>query len=295
MQTTSKSKDYILARNEYILAGLSWGLIGLMLKHVTLPSEYVVVCRGLIGAIFIFCFIHFKKSKIDMAAIKKNLLFLFISGVGLGLNWVFLFASYRYTSVAVGTLCNYVGPILVILLSPFLYKDKLTPVKLLCVSMAGFGIVFISGVLDGGATNTSIIGIIFGLLSACLFVVNVVFTRKVVGVNVYDKAIVQLISSVIASLPYAMLVNRSTALYVDTKTVILVLILGLLQTGVAYCFYFRAMSTLPVHTFSIFGYIEPVVAIMVSALVLHERITIFGILGAVLILGAVFLSEFAPK
>jgi len=294
MTTPKKSKDYILARNEYILAGILWGIIGMMLKHVTIPSEYVVVCRGMIGAIFIALYIKFRGSTIDVKSIRANWLFLLISGIGLGLNWVFLFASYRYTSVAIGTLCNYVGPILVILLSPFLYKERLTLVKIVCVVMAALGIIFISGVLEGTATNTSLLGIIFGLLSACLFVVNVVFTRKVNNVNVYDKAVAQLIASVVASLPYAVIVNRGVVLQVNITTVVLVVILGIVHTGVAYCFYFRAMGTLPVQTFSIFGYIEPVVAIFVSAIFLKESLTFFGILGAIMILGAVVLSEIAP-
>lgn len=283
--------DYILARNEYIAAGIIYGTIGYILHFVNVPSEFVVVCRGIIGALFIFTYLLILKKHVNVESIKKNWLDLFISGAGLGLNWVFLFASYRYTSVAIGTLCNYVGPIIVIILSPFLYKEKLTLKKILCVISAATGIIFISGILNGDATNVSLLGIAFGLLSACLFVVNVVFTRKIKDVNVYDKAIAQLISAALISLPYALVVHRNTQISLDLRSVILIIILGLIHTGLAYCFYFRAMSTLPVQTFSILGYIEPVVAIFISALLLKEKLTIFGIIGAILILGAVVVSE----
>ena len=287
----NSNSEYILARNEYILAGIIYGTIGYILHFVNVPSEYVVVCRGIIGALFITTFIKIRHNHINFQSIKDNLLDLFISGAGLGLNWVFLFASYRYTSVAIGTLCNYVGPIIVILLSPFLYKEKITLRKFMCVCSAALGIIFISGVLSGDATNVNLLGIAFGLLSACLFVVNVVFTRRTKDVNVYDKAIAQLISAALISLPYALVVNKNVDVTIDIRSVILIVVLGLIHTGLAYCFYFKAMSVLPVQTFSILGYLEPVVAIFVSALLLKEKLTLFGIIGAVLILGAVFVSE----
>lgn len=289
------NSDYIIARNEYICAGIIYGTIGCILHFVNIPSEFVVICRGIIGALFIYTYLMIKKNHMDFPSIKSNLFNLILSGAGLGLNWVFLFAAYRYTSVAIGTLCNYVGPIIVIALSPFLYKERLTLKKVLCVLSAAIGIICISGVFDSTDTHVSLFGIALGLLSAVCFVINVVFTRRTKDVSVYDKAVTQLVAAALASLPYALIVNRNTQITIDLRSVILILVLGLIHTGLAYCFYFRAMSTLPVQTFSILGYIEPVVAIILSALFLKEKLTIMGIIGAVLILGAVFVSELKTK
>lgn len=287
----NEKSTYTIVRNEYILAGIIYGTIGLILHYVSLPSDIVVICRGVIGSAFIYLFIRFKGNQLNKDGIKKNILDLFWSGAGLGLNWVFLFASYRYTSVAIGTLCNYLGPIIVILLSPVLYKEKLNAKKLACVGSALLGIILISGLVDGKATDASLLGIGLGILSAVCFVINVVFSRRLKEIGNYDKAVSQLVISALVALPYSLIANLGSKLEIDLRSVILIAMLGIIHTGVAYCFYFRAMAELPIQTFSLLGYIEPVVAILISAIFLKEELTIFGIVGAILILGAVFASD----
>lgn len=286
----SDNVSYRVARLEYILSGILYGTIGLFLHYVNLPSEVVVLFRGFIGSLFIVLYLKFRRVSLDFSGIKSNLLYLILSGAGLGLNWVFLFSAYRCSSVALGTLCNYMGPIIVIALSPILYKEKLTLKKLLCVLMALVGIVLVSGILDPN-TKVNTMGIVWGLLSAVCFVALVIFNKKLKNISSYDKAVSQLLVSAMTVLPYALIVNWGSKAGFDTKSVIICIILGVVHTGVAYIFYFRALGKLSVQTFSILGYIEPVVAVILSATVLKEPITPVGIVGAVLIIGAAVLSE----
>lgn len=286
----SDNVSYRLARAEYIISGILYGTIGLFLHYVNLPSEVVVLFRGFVGSLFIFFYLKARKISIDKKSIKDNLIWLVLSGACLGLNWVFLFSSYRVASVAVGTLCNYMGPIIVIILSPFLYKEKLTKTKILCVLMALVGIIFVSGVFDS-SLSVNLKGVALGLMSAVCFVGLVIFNKKLKNISSYDKAVSQLLMSAVTVLPYAMIINWGKNLSFDTRSLIICVILGIVHTGVAYCFYFRALGTLSVQTFSILGYIEPVVAVILSATILHEPISLLGIIGAVLIIGAAVLSE----
>ncbi len=288
----SDSSNYNLARIEYILAGIMYGTIGWILHYVNLPSETVVFLRGIIGALFVLVYLKVLKRKLDLSQIRSNLLYLFLSGASLGLNWVFLFAAYRHTSVAIGTLCNYTGPIIVILLAPFLYKEKLHKITILCVLAAAVGLVLISGVLEGEFHGNNMLGIIFGLLSALFFVFLVIFNKKIESVDSYNKTVPQLLSSALMVLPVALIMNRSGIEKPDIRSVVLVLVLGVVHTGVAYIFYFRAINTLSVKSFSMLGYIEPVVAIFVSAIFLKEPLRASGIIGAVLILGSAFTIEY---
>lgn len=293
------SHNYNLARIEYILSGIMYGTIGWILRYVNLPTEIVVCCRGVIGTLFVLGYLKLRKITLNKVQIKENLLYLFLSGACLGLNWVFLFASYHYTSVAIGTLCNYMGPIIVILISPLVFHEKLTPVKIVCVSGALIGTFLISGVFDlttfsfvsSAAGGTNLFGVFLGLLSALGFVGLVIFNKKLKGVNSYDKAVSQLTASFITVLPYAIFVNMGKSIVPDTASIIWVVILGIIHTGLAYCFYFRALGTLKLLTFSILGYIEPVVAIFVSTVFLKEPLTINSAVGAVLILGAAISCE----
>ena len=275
---------------KYIVAVLIYGSIGYILHFVNLPSEIVVLARGVIGSLFIFVFLKVTKRSIDIKAIKKNLKYLIISGVSLGLNWVCLFASYRVGTVAVGSLCNYMAPIILVMLSPFLYNEKISFKKAMCIIGALIGIVLVSGVLEINS-EVNIACVLLGLGAAVGFVLIIIYNRKLKDISVYDKVIVQLSTSALTVLPYVIFNNLHTTLVFDKQSIMLLIVLGVIHTGVAYCLYFGSINDIPTQTLAIFGYIEPVASVLSSALLLHEPISTFGIIGAILILLSACLSE----
>ena len=275
---------------KYIVAVLIYGSIGYILHFVNLPSEIVVLARGVIGSLFIFVFLKVTKRSIDIKAIKKNLKYLIISGVSLGLNWVCLFASYRVGTVAVGSLCNYMAPIILVMLSPFLYNEKISFKKALCIVGALIGIILVSGILEINS-EVNIACVLLGLGAAVGFVLIIIYNRKLQDISVYDKVIVQLGISALTVLPYAIINNVGTKIVFDRQSLVLLIVLGIVHTGIAYCLYFGSINEIPTQTLAIFGYIEPVASVLSSALLLHEPISTFGIVGAVLILLSACLSE----
>ena len=76
---------------------------------------------------------------------------------------------------------------------------------------------------------------------------------------------------------------------------LLLLFVGLVHTGVAYALYFDSMKDLKAQTLAIFSYIDPIVAIILSALLLKESMGLYGVIGAVLVLGSTFISELPEK
>ena len=88
--------------------------------------------RGYIGAAFLLVIMLLTGKKPDLKAIKNNLLPLVLSGAAIGVNWILLFEAYNYTSVAVATLCYYMQPVMLIILTPFLLKEKLSKAKIIC-------------------------------------------------------------------------------------------------------------------------------------------------------------------
>lgn len=276
---------------KYILAVVLFGTIGMFLRWISLPSEIVVLCRGIIGTLVVWIVIRLQGKRVDLAAVKKNLLWLILSGVALGLNWIFLFAAYLHTSVAVASLCNYLAPVIVVVLAPLLYRERLGWKKLLCVACAVIGVFLISGVIGTTPETLSGIGILFGLLAALGFVGIILCNRKLTGMNAYDKVIVQLAVSALTVLPYALIKNLGTPLVLDVRSILLTLMLGLVHTGFAYCLYLDNLGKLPVHSVAVLGYLEPVVSVLCSALILKEHMTVLGWIGAALIIGAAAASE----
>lgn len=280
-------------RIKYITSVALYGTIGIFLRHVSFPTELVAMCRGILGTAFILAFMALRHRKVDREAIRKNLLWLVLSGICLGLNWIFLFAAYVKTTVAVASLCNYMAPLLVIIAAPMVLHEKLNIKKLPCVAVAFIGIVLVSGVIGGGKGDPK--GVAYGLAAAVAFMCIVLCNRKLKDISAMERSIVQLSVSAVTILPYFIWNNRDSVITVDTGSVLIVLMLGILHTGVAYCLYFSGLGTLPVQTIAILGYLEPVVSVFCSALILREYMSVWGWLGAGMIIVSAVVSELIPQ
>ena len=286
------------AKLELIASMFIFGTIGIFVRHIPLPSSVIALVRGFVGAFFVLLFVYLKKSRPDKAAIRKNFRMLALSGAFIGVNWILLFESYHYTTVATATLCYYMQPIFVIMASPFLLKERLTVKKVLCVAVALLGMVFVSGVLQTGIPALSEAkGILYGLGAAFFYATVVLMNKKITDINAYDKTIMQLGMGALVLTPYVLLTqDMGTAVLSMTPALwVLLLFVGLVHTGVAYVLYFDGLKDLKAQTAAIFSYIDPIVAIILSALLLQENMGLFGVIGAVLVLGSTFVSELPEK
>ena len=284
------------ARMSLILAMIIFGTIGIFRKYIPLSSGIVAWVRGVLGVAFLLIFIKMKKINMDWNSIRAHLKILLISGGLIGMNWVLLFESYRYTSVAVATLCYYMAPIFVMTVSPFVLKEKMTVKKAVCVFVALLGMVFVSGVLDGGISDLSELkGILFGLGAAAFYATVIMMNQKLKKVPTYDKTIMQLGTAAVILIPYILLVEDLATVTLTPLIIIMLIIVGVVHTGIAYALYFGSMNELRAQTVALFGYIDPIVAIILSALFLKEPMTVDSAIGAVLVLGATMISELPEK
>lgn len=273
---------------KYLIANTIYGTIGLFLHFVNTSSEFVVLCRGIIGSLFIILMKVLNKDYLDSKSIRSNLKLLVISGMALGLNWVFLFAGYRY-AVAITSLCNYMAPIIIVLISSLLFKEKINNKQKLCVFLAFVGIILVSGVLN----NNSLIDyhcVIYGLLAALGFVILVLCNRRLKDIKPLDKTVIQLFVSALTVLPYV-IINNGFPSYLDVRSIILLIVMGVVHTGIAYILYFNSIDVLPVHKVAVLGYIEPVLSVLIGALVFNEYLGIAGIIGAILIIFSALFNE----
>ena len=283
------NENQMAERVKYITAVVLYGTIGLFLRHISLPSEIVALCRGIIGSAFIWLYLRVRGERIDREAVQNNLRWLVLSGICLGLNWIFLFAAYMHTTVAVASLCNYMAPMIVILIAPFVLHEPLERKKLPCVLAALMGIVMVSGVGKGAIGEGT--GVLMGLAAALCFVGIVICNRKMENIAALDKSVLQLAVSALTILPYVVIHNFGLRIAWDTRSVVITLMLGIIHTGLAYCFYFSGIGSLPVQTIAVLGYLEPVVSVLCSAIFLHEALDVSGWIGAALIVGAAIVSE----
>lgn len=275
---------------QFIMAMVIVGTIGIFRRNIALSSAALAFSRGILGSLSLGAFVKVRGQKIFHGMEKKKLFLLILNGAIIGVNWIFLFEAYRFTTVAVATLCYYLQPTLLILVSPIFFKEKLTGKKLFYALIAFLGMVLVSGVLGGGDTG-SLKGVAFGLAAAVLYTMAVVINKITLGVDPYEKTIIQLASAGIVLIPYILMTEDISAVQLDTITIILVLIVGIIHTGLVYFFYFGSMEHMSAQAVAVFSYIDPVVAVIASWAFLGEPLTVPVIIGAVLIIGSAFLSE----
>ena len=272
-----------------------FGTIGIFVKYIPLPSGFIAMSRGFIGALFLFLVMLVGGKKPDLGAIRKNLLLLITSGALIGFNWILLFEAYNYTSVATATLCYYAAPIFVIIVSPVFLREKITLKKLICVTISVIGMVMVSGTPASAGGKKEYIGIILGLGAAMLYASVIILNKKLRDISAYDKTSIQLLSAAVVLVPYTLLVEELSREAFSPLAVIMLLVVGIVHTGVAYAMYFGSMEGLRAQTVALFSYIDPVVAIILSAVILNENIGAWGYIGAALVLGSTFVSELPER
>ena len=279
------------AKAELISASVIFGTVGLIRKAVPLSSAMLSMVRGFIGAAVMIVIMLLKRQKPDMRAVKRVAGYLLASGIAIGVNWILLFESYRYTSVSVATLCYYMAPVFTLIASPFVLGEKLTVRNVLAILVALAGMILVSGVIGEKPDSEEITGILLGLGAAVLYASVVLLNRKITGITASDRTVFQLLVAGIVLVPYVIASKDGVQTVLTWKTVFFVALMGVIHTGLAYSLYFDSIGALKTQTVALFTYIDPVMAIMISALFLGERLGISGIAGAVLILGATVYNE----
>ena len=282
----------IRAKRDLIFSVSVFGTIGIFVRWIGLPSSVIALVRGAVGAAFLLLLARFRHAPIDRAALRRRWQLLLLSAAMMSFNWITLFEAYRYTTVATATLCYYMAPIFVTLISPVLLRERLTARKLLCVFLALAGMVFVSGVPQSGLPGPSEAkGILLALCSAALYAGVILINKYLAGVPAYDRTLLQLAGAAAVMIPYILLTEDLSAMSVTPLGAVLLLIVAVFHTGWCYALYFGSMTVLSAQTVALFSYIDPIVAILLSALLLREPLGWSGILGAALVLGSTLVSE----
>ena len=278
-----------------VLAMLIWGSIGVFVKNINLPSIEIVFLRAAIACVFLIFgrLILIGKPKIKdlKKGFMKEALILIITGIALALNWLLLFQAYKYTTLTNATLSYYLAPVFVILLSPLFFKEKITLKNLLSIIMAMLGLALIvSHQVQAASTNYNHVkGIMFGTSAAVLYACIVLVNKSVKKFSGFDKALIQISVSAIILLPIVL--YRNNLHISSTKTLIIVLILGVVHTAISYVLYFSSIEHVSAQRVSLLSYIDPLSAVIFGTLLLSEHIGIYHILGGALILISTFVSN----
>lgn len=270
-----------------------FGSIGIFRRLIPYPSGLIAFLRGGLGALVLFLWLLAKREPLPWDDLKHQAFKLFLSGAFLGFNWVFLFEAYRFTTIPVATMAYYMGPMIVMVLAPWVLGERLTKGQALCGALAVLGMALVSGIGETGISGAKGLG--FGLLAG-LFYAGLVLTNKTIaGLAGGERTLVQLAVAALVLLPYVLGQEDLTGLPVTPTIIVMVLMLGILHTGLAYALYFGSIGKLPAPTVALFAYLDPIVAVVLSVLILGDPLSPVMALGIGLVLGATFLAEHLGK
>ena len=271
-----------------------FGTLGLFVRNIPVSSGELALYRAVLAALLIAVFLLLTKQRIPFSRIKKEVPLLLASGIAMGINWILLFEAYKYTTVSVATLSYYFAPVIVTIVCPVLFQEKLTGKQILRFVMSTVGLVLITGIGEVGS-GSDFVGILFGLGAAVFYATVILLNKFIKNVEGIHRTFLQFLAAIVILVPYVILTSGVTLGSLDGIGWINLLIVGLVHTGVTYCLYFSSLKELPGQKAAILSYIDPLVAVLISVTVLGEAMTLWQVIGGMLILGFTLWNEIAPK
>ena len=290
MNTTS-NKPNNKARLQLIISMSIFGTLAVFVRNISVSSGELALYRAVLAALLISVYLLISKDKLKLSSIKKELPLLLFSGMAMGFNWILLFEAYKYTSVSAATLSYYFAPIIVTVVCPFLFHEKLTKKQIICFVMSTLGVFLITGVPDFQNMGRDTIGILFGLSAAIFYATVILLNKFIKNVTGIHRTYLQFLAAIVTLLPYVACTSGFHLSLLDSKGWINLLIVGLIHTGITYCLYFSSLKELPGQEAAILSYVDPLMAVIISVAILGESISLPQIIGGVLILGFAIWNE----
>jgi len=272
-----------------------FGTLGPFVRNISVSSGELALYRAILAVILLAGYLLATGQKIPFGSIRKELPLLLLSGVAIGINWILLFEAYKYTTVSVATLSYYFAPVIVTIVCPVLFREKLTVKQIVCFIMSTLGLVMITGIGDVGKSGNHHIGILFGLGAAVLYALVVLMNKFIRNVEGIHRTFIQFLAVVVTLIPYVAVTGGITLGGMSAIGWVCLFIVGFVHTGITYCLYFSALKEISGQKAAILSYVDPLVAVAVSVAVLGETLTFWQGVGGILILGFTLWNEMSGQ
>ena len=279
------------ARFSLILSMAIFGTLAPFVRNISVTSGELALYRAVLAAALIGIFLLVTGQKIPIKSLGRELFLLLLSGVAMGFNWILLFEAYKYTTVAISTLSYYFAPVIVTMVCPFLFKEKLTKKQFFCFLMSTVGLSLVIGITNLGRGGNNTIGILFGLGAAVLYATVILLNKFITGVTGIHRTFLQFLAAILVLIPYVAFTGGMHLGSLNGSGWICLLVVGLVHTGITYCLYFSSLKELPGQETAILSYIDPLVAVVIGVLILGEPLSWPQLVGGLMILGFTLWNE----
>lgn len=280
----SKSSGYLLVA----AAAIIWGSNGVIVNLAPYEPHTVAFFRVLFASLTLLPVVLLtRKGELMRAARQwKTMLSL---GCLLALGWSLLFHSMKLIAIANAVLLNYTAPIFVALLAPLVLREKLEKSTLLALAIAVAGIVVIyyqQNLQIGSADSLNPLGVVLGLLAGLAYAGYIILSKR--ALSSFSSSVVAFCSYV-AALAFLSPFVIGTEFSADLTSWMLLLVLGVFNTGFAVTLYLKGLGMVKAQKAVILTYLEPASAVVFGVIFLAQQPTPLMIVGGLLVLIAAYL------
>lgn len=273
---------------KYISSLILFGSNGIVASLIPFSSVQIVFLRSALGTVFLLTMFFISGKKLTAFRTKRDFWFITVSGIAMAIEWLCLFEAYARIGVGLGVIINYTGPAIVVASSPIVFKEKITVQKIFALICALVGAILISG--QATATGISTSGLVCAGFSAVLYAVMVISNKMAKQAKGTENATLQLLVAVVVITVFAGF-RGEFGMHITYSNILPIICIGLINTGIGCYLYFSSIGSLSSQSVAVCGYIEPLSAVLFSAVFLKERLLPLQIVGAVLIVGGAVFGE----
>lgn len=274
---------------KYIGSLVLLGSNGIIAHYISLQSYEIVLMRMIFGLLTLIAIFLLLRPKVVCYKHPKEMLLLLVSGTSMAASWLFLYEAFDEIGVSLATLTLYCAPVIVMVLSPLVFGEKLH-----LWTIVGFGVVLCGSFFVNGQlmqSEQSLWGLFCGVMSAVAYATMVMFNKKTKHIKGLENATIQLFVALnIATIFF--LIFGDGAFIIASKEWPAVLLIGILNTGIVTYLYFSSISELPVQSVAVCSYIEPLTAVVLARFILNEYMNGLQIIGAIMIVLGALWSEY---
>lgn len=268
-----------------------FGTLAPFVRNISVTSGELALYRAVLAALLIGLFFLVTGQKLSVKGLGRDLPLLLLSGAAMGINWILLFEAYKYTTVAISTLSYYFAPVIVTVLCPFLFKEKLTGKQILCFLMSTLGLSLVIGITNLGSGGNDVLGVAFGLGAAVFYATVILLNKFIKGISGIQRTFLQFLAAIAVLTPYVLFTDGVHLGQLNGSGWVCLLIVGLIHTGLTYCLYFTSLKELPGQEAAILSYMDPLVAVIIGVLILSEPLSWQQMIGGAMILGFTLWNE----
>ena len=223
---------------------------------------------------------------------KRDLLFFILFGFFKLMSDVTLFRAQVTIELSLSTLLQMTAPYYVLVISLFLFRERITLMKILAMLVAFIGCIFVTGVITGGMHSLDFVGVASALISGLFFGLYTIGC-KLSSDKGYKPVTTMMYTFLFASLMTIPFANdvKVVESFVDVHLILGVLSLGILMTLIPFFVSTWGVQKLEASKVSLISVMEVITACIVGYFLFDEEMTVLNIIGMSLVVASIVIMD----